>query len=84
MEWKLESDNESLAWCIHQQTCFLASDETGNVKLFDSRRGSKSDPLFDLMAHKDNATVVDVCPIDGRLFLTGSEDGKVCLGRLRS
>eukprot|EP00210_Caulerpa_lentillifera_P003200 g3057.t1 len=93
LKWKLCSENEALVWSPLQSTCFLASDESGQVcffvcpvyydfktiqvVMFDARLGSHSDAIFQLEAHKENTTVLSFSPLNPALFMTGSEDGKV-------
>lgn len=45
--------------------------------MFDARKGSNSDAIFQLEAHKENTTVLSFSPLNTDLFMTGSEDGKV-------
>lgn len=45
--------------------------------MFDARKGSNSDSIFHLEAHKENTTVLSFSPLNPSLFMTGSEDGKV-------
>lgn len=79
LNWKVPSDVEAMAWDPHTPHVFAVSAEDGSVSIFDSRKGSDSDPVQLLRAHTKPATSLSYCPCESGVLATGSTDATVKL-----
>ena len=77
--WEVGSDVEAVAWSPFTPTQFAVCAESGEVGVWDARRGAGSAPLVRFQAHKKAATSVSYSPAVPGLLCTASTDKKVKL-----